>query len=120
MLIKWRDNVYKMRIWLVICSRKDFNDWYEETFEESDAVGPAVCGQTFFGRSRAEPTVIWLRKFTSSRDDLDTLVHECSHATFWILRYVSIPITYAKEEAFTYYNGALVSYFVSAIKRRKR
>jgi len=56
--------------------------------------------------------VIWLKKFSKSKDDIGYLVHECQHALFNVFNARGIKYSVKGEEAFCYYIEDLVNFFL--------
>ena len=69
-------------------------------------INPNGLGAFYFKEGMS--SVIWLRYRPTDLKKMSTLVHECAHASFEVMRWAGIPLTDSSEEAYTHLVSKMV------------
>lgn len=64
------------------------------------------------------PSVIWLRYPPNNSERMGTLVHECTHCTFEVMRWAGVTLLPESEEAYTHLLAKMVRDTCKWLKKR--
>ena len=102
-LIHVFDPVYKVNVYACVGNKDKAFGLFKKYLRHEFDLGGERCRGKFFSLRFQDQTVgvVW------SRDFLIPLIHECLHATFWVMDYRGVELDEKSEEAFTYYHSFL-------------
>lgn len=115
-LIKYTDNLYENRIFLVYSTWSEFKNFLKKQktdffLEDIDKENPE--GFSFYIPELSD-SYIYIKK--ESKFNLRTFVHELNHVCIAIFERKGIPITSNCSEPYCYYFDFLFDYFYNKIK----
>lgn len=117
---KLEDPVYKRNIYLGIGDQGEcLKKLYKATGTKNEPldVEPGRIGMVWQVPNGA--FYIWLGKFSSKPEDVDTLIHEVFHLVHSVLDCMGARLTNASEEAYAYLAGYYTKQIVEIHKKNK-